>query len=288
MRKAKVGIIGTGNIGTDLLYKAMRSEYLEPTLFMGRNEGSKGIEIAKKLGIKTSTKSINALVERPELCDIVFDATTAKHHFEHARILRELNKKAIDMTPALVGKMCIPVINGDECLGYDNINMVTCGGQASVPIIRAVSDVVPTVKYAEVVATIASLSAGIGTRDNIDEFTQTTKDAMIELGNVNNAKAIIVLNPAMPPITMHNTIYLEIDNPDMRKLTFAVSEMVKKVQKYVPGYSMVLEPTVENGHVTIMVQVTGAGDFLPAYAGNLDVISCAGIAMAERMVQRNG
>ncbi len=288
MRKTKIGIIGTGNIGTDLLYKALKSKYLEPTLFMGRNENSKGIAIAKELGIQTSTKSIDALVENPDLCDIVFDATTAKFHYEHARILKALNKKVIDMTPARVGKMCIPVIDDKDYMECDNINMITCGGQASVPIIRAVSDAVSDIKYAEVVATIASVSAGIGTRDNIDEFTQTTKDAMIEIGHVENAKAIIVLNPAMPPITMHNTIYLNIKDPDMDLITDAVNAMVHKVQKYVPGYSLILEPTLENGHVTVMVQVVGAGDYLPSYAGNLDIISCAGIAMAERWVKENG
>lgn len=282
MTKLKVGIIGTGNIGTDLLYKSLKSDKIEPTLFMGKRNDSEGIQIAKRLGIPTSINSIEALIHHPEQCDLVFDATTASAHYEHARILKRLGKKVIDMTPARVGKMCIPAINAQDCLNEDNINMVTCGGQASVPIIKAVSTAMKgRVKYAEVIATIASKSAGIGTRNNIDEFTQTTKDAIIQIGKVNNAKAIIVLNPANPPITMHNTIYLDVENPDMPRISDSVHYMVKKVQKYVPGYAISLEPTLENGHVVVMVQVTGAGDYLPAYAGNLDIISCAGVKMAE-------
>lgn len=288
MERAKVGIIGTGNIGTDLLMKAIKSDCLEPTLFMGRNRDSKGIQIAEELGIHTSTESIQALIAKPNLCDIVFDATTAKYHYEHAEILKKMGKKTIDMTPARVGKMCIPSINASECIDQDNINMITCGGQGGVPIVRAVTDVQPDVRYAEIVAAIASLSAGIGTRDNIDEFTQTTKEAMIEIGNVPNAKAMIILNPANPPIIMHNTIFFQIDNPDMRRITRSVRNMVRAVQEYVPGYKLILEPTEENGRVTVMVQVTGAGDYLPSYAGNLDIISCAGINMAERWVRSNG
>lgn len=282
MTKLKVGIIGTGNIGTDLLYKSLKSDKIEPTLFMGKRNDSEGIQIAKRLGIPTSINSIEALIHHPEQCDLVFDATTASAHYEHARILKRLGKKVIDMTPARVGKMCIPAINAQDCLNEDNINMVTCGGQASVPIIKAVSTAMNgRVRYAEVIATIASKSAGIGTRNNIDEFTQTTKDAIIQIGKVNNAKAIIVLNPANPPITMHNTIYFDVENPDMPRISDSVHYMVKKVQKYVPGYAISLEPTLENGHVVVMVQVTGAGDYLPAYAGNLDIISCAGVKMAE-------
>ena len=282
MTKLKVGIIGTGNIGTDLLYKSLKSDKIEPTLFMGKRNDSEGIQIAKRLGIPTSINSIEALIQHPERCDLVFDATTASAHYEHARILKRLGKKVIDMTPARVGKMCIPAINAQDCLNEENINMVTCGGQASVPIIKAVSTAMNgRVRYAEVIATIASKSAGIGTRNNIDEFTQTTKDAIIQIGKVNNAKAIIVLNPANPPITMHNTIYLDVENPDMPRISDSVHYMVKKVQEYVPGYAISLEPTLENGHVVVMVQVTGAGDYLPAYAGNLDIISCAGVKMAE-------
>lgn len=282
MTKLKVGIIGTGNIGTDLLYKSLKSDKIEPTLFMGKRNDSEGIQIAKRLGIPTSINSIEALIHHPEQCDLVFDATTASAHYEHARILKRLGKKVIDMTPARVGKMCIPAINAQDCLNEDNINMVTCGGQASVPIIKAVSTAMNgRVRYAEVIATIASKSAGIGTRNNIDEFTQTTKDAIIQIGKVNNAKAIIVLNPANPPITMHNTIYLDVENPDMPRISDSVHYMLKKVQEYVPGYAISLEPTLENGHVVVMVQVTGAGDYLPAYAGNLDIISCAGVKMAE-------
>ena len=287
MKKAKVGIIGTGNIGTNLLLKLLRSKYLEPTLFMGVNEDSRGMMIAKEKGIMTSAESINALIRNPELCDIVFDATSARFHPKHAEILKKLGKKVIDMTPARVGKMCIPAINGDECIDLDNINMVTCGGQGGVPIVKAVTEVHPDLKYAEIVATVASVSAGLGTRENIDEFTQTTKDAMIEIGKAPRAKAIIILNPAEPPIMMHNTIFFEIDNPNMERITDSVKKMVHNVQPYVPGYKLVLEPTESDGRVTVMIQVTGTGDFLPPYAGNLDIITCAGISMAERWVKKD-
>ena len=273
MKKAKIGIIGTGNIGTDLLLKSLRSDYLEPTLFMGRRKDSGGIELA--------------LIAEPDLCDIVFDATTAMFHYDHSRILHDLGKRVIDMTPARIGKMCIPSINSEECLHLDEINMITCGGQGGVPIVKAVTDAQPDVQYAEIIATISSKSAGIGTRENIDEFTQTTKEAMIEIGGVPNAKAIIILNPAEPPIVMHNTVFFQINNPNMEKITESVDRMVKKVQSYVPGYSLVLEPTEENGRITVMVQVVGLGDYFPPYAGNLDIINCAGIAMAEKWVLNN-
>lgn len=285
MEKIRAGIIGTGNIGTDLLYKIMKSDKIECTIFMGRREGSKGIETAKKLGIKTSLNSVDALINKEAECDIVFDATTAKSHIETAKVLKDLGIYAIDLTPARVGKMCIPVINLDECMGLSNVNMVTCGGQGTLPVIHAIRQVQNGISYVEVVASIASKSAGIGTRDNIDEFTQTTKDAIIELGRVDKAKAIITLNPAEPPIYMHNTIFMLIDNPDMGRIRDAVQKMEKEVRRYVPGYKVKLEPTLENGRVTTMIEVEGAGDFLPKYAGNLDIITSAAIRVAERFAE---
>ena len=285
MEKIRAGIIGTGNIGTDLLYKIMKSDKIECTIFMGRREGSKGIEIAKKLGIKTSLNSVDALINKEAECDIVFDATTAKSHIETAKVLKDLGIYAIDLTPARVGKMCIPVINLDECMGLSNVNMVTCGGQGTLPVIHAIRQVQNGISYVEVVASIASKSAGIGTRDNIDEFTQTTKDAIIELGRVDKAKAIITLNPAEPPIYMHNTIFMLIDNPDMGRIRDAVQKMEKEVRRYVPGYKVKLEPTLENGRVTTMIEVEGAGDFLPKCAGNLDIITSAAIRVAERCAE---
>lgn len=280
-RKVKVGIIGTGNIGTDILMKLKRSDILECGMFTGRNPASKGIQIAKEMGVPTSTESIRAIEEHPECCDIVFDATSAEVHKVNAPILKKLGKFAIDMTPAHVGKMCVPVLNLDECLNEHNVNLITCGGQATTPIAYAISKIHPETRYIEIVATIASKSAGAGTRNNIDEFTQATREALTEFTGIKNTKAIIVLNPAEPPITMHNTVYALIDNPNMDAIRKSVREMELKIKQYVPGYKIVMEPTYENGRVTTTLQVVGLGDYLPKYSGNLDIITCAAIEIAE-------
>lgn len=285
MKKIRVGIIGTGNIGTDLLFKIQKSSLLELVIFMGKRADSKGILIARDRGIKVSTESISALLDPSNECDIVFDATSASEHLKNAAILKNMGIYAIDLTPARVGRMCVPSINLNECIGLPNVNMITCGGQGTIPIIYAIKSVQNDIKYTEVVASIASKSAGIGTRNNIDEFTQTTKDAIMDICNIENAKAIITLNPANPPIRMHNTIYMMIDNPDLSKMRAAVSDMEKKVQRYVPGYKVILEPTLENHRITTIIEVTGAGDFLPTYAGNLDIITSAAIRVAEKCAE---
>lgn len=283
--KTKVGIIGTGNIGSDLLMKVLRSDLLECGIFAGHNRDSKGIIRARDMGIPVTYDSVHYIEEHPDCCDIVFDATSARVHEYNAPILKRLGKYAIDLTPAHIGKFCVPQVNLEEALTQDNVNCVTCGGQATVPIARAIHEVAD-VKYLEIVATIASKSAGIGTRNNIDEFTQTTKEALIELGGVQNTKAIIILNPAEPPITMHNTVYALIDDPDMDAITKAVQKVEKDIQAYVPGYRIVLGPLYENGRVTVSLEVTGSGDFLPEYAGNLDIITCAAVEIAEAYARR--
>lgn len=281
MDKVKAGIIGTGNIGTDLLMKIRKSDILECSVFAGWNPDSRGIQIARRLGVVTTSESIRYIQDNPECCDLVFDATSAKSHLYHAPILKELGKFTIDMTPAHVGKFCVPVVNLPEAIEQDNVNMVTCGGQATVPLAYAMKQVAQ-IEYLEVVATIASRSAGRGTRDNIDEFTQTTKDALIEVAGIDRAKAIIVLNPAEPPITMRNTIYAIMEHPDMEKVRRAVGRMEQEIRRYVPGYRVILGPVLENGRVTTMIEVTGSGDFLPQYAGNLDIITCAAVQTAEK------
>lgn len=286
MRKIKVGIIGTGNIGTDLLLKLKRSKVLECGMFTGRNADSKGIAIAKELGVLTSAESIAAIQNDPDCCDIVFDATSAGAHKMNAPVLKDLGKFSIDLTPSRVGKMCVPVLNMEECLEETEVNLITCGGQATTPIAYAISRVHPETRYIEIVATIASKSAGKGTRDNIDEFTQTTRDALTEFTGIRKTKAIIVLNPAEPPLTMHNTIYALIDNPDMDAITKAVLDMEKNIKRYVPGYKIVLPPTFENGRVTTTLQVVGLGDYLPKYSGNLDIITCAAIEIAENYAKK--
>lgn len=286
--KMKVGIIGTGNIGTDLLIKIGRSPYLECSIFAGRNPDSEGIKFAKKLNIPVTYDSIHYIQENPECCDIVFDATSASVHKYHAPILKELGKYVIDLTPAHIGIFTIPVINIEEAIDQDNVNMVTCGGQAIVPIAYALTQVHPETNYLELVATIASKSAGPGTRANIDEFTQSTSDAIAHFTGIKNTKAIINLNPACPEMTMRNTLYALIDEPDMKAITEKVNEMEKAVQEYVPGYKVVVPPVYDNGRVVVTVEVQGSGDYLPCYAGNLDIITCAAIRVAEKYAEKRG
>lgn len=285
-RKVKAGIIGTGNIGTDILMKLRRSDILECGIFAGRNPDSPGIQRAREMGVPVSADSIHAIEENPDCCEIVFDATSAGVHAVNAPVLKRLNKFAIDLTPAHVGKFCVPALNMKECLKECNVNMITCGGQATIPIVQAIAEVHPDTRYIEIVATIASRSAGPGTRDNIDEFTQTTRDALTEFTGIKNTKAIIILNPAEPPITMHNTIYALIDHPNMEALQKKVRQAEAKIRRYVPGYKIVMEPVFENGRVTVSLQVTGLGDFLPKYSGNLDIINCAAIEIAENYARR--
>lgn len=284
--KTNVAIIGTGNIGTDLLVKIRRSPFLECSLFTGRNLDSQGMRFAASLGVRTSDQSIKAISDDPDCCEIVFDATSANIHVTHAPILKELGKFAIDLTPSNIGRMCIPVINAEACLKEPNVNLVTCGGQATIPLAYAISKIHPDVEYIEIVASISSRSAGPGTRANIDEFTQTTKDAILLFTGIPKAKTIIILNPAEPPILMHNTIYAIIPNPDIEALRLAVKQMEKKIQCYVPGYQVIIPPVLENGRVTTMVQVTGLGDYLPPYSGNLDIITGAAVHIAEMFARK--
>lgn len=286
MTKKKIAILGTGNIGMDLLYKVRKSDLLECGIFAGRNPDSENIRHAQEMGIPTTADSIQYIVENPACCDIVFDATSASVHRIHAPILEKMGKFTIDLTPAHIGPFCIPVLNAREVLDCPNVNMITCGGQATVPIAYAISKAQPNIRYIEMVATIASKSAGPGTRANIDEFTQATADALRQFTGIKKAKAIIVLNPAEPPITMRNTIYASIDQPNMPAIKKAVQGMVEEIQKYVPGYHLVLPPIMENGRLAVSIGVEGSGDFLPHYAGNLDVITCAAIRMAELFVEK--
>ncbi len=286
MEKVKVGIIGTGNIGSDLLSKVMKSEYLECGIFAGRNLESSGMIRAKQLGAPITDESVHYIEENPDCCEIVFDATSADVHKKIAPVLKEMGKFVVDLTPSNIGKFCIPAINGEEVASDNEVNMITCGGQATVPIAYAITRASNDVKYFEIVATIASKSAGIGTRNNIDEFTQTTKKAITAFTGVKAAKAIIVLNPADPPITMHNTLYALIDNPNMDAIKKSVMQMEKEIQKYVPGYRILTGPIYEDGRLITTVSVQGSGDYLPKYAGNLDIITCAALAIAEKHVKK--
>lgn len=281
MQKVKVGIIGTGNIGSDLLIKVQKSKYLECTIFAGINKNSPNIIRAKKMGINVSADSIKAFEKNPDLCEIVFDATSAKVHKENAPILKKLGKFVIDLTPSRVGLMCIPSINLEKAIVHDNINLISCGAQATAPLVKAIAKIHPEISYMELVSSISSLSAGIGTRDNIDEYTQATSDALQLFGNVKKIKTIINLNPSQPPIVMHNTLYVQIEKPKLRFLESAIKAVESDIQRYVPGYSLAMSPSYTNGIYIVMTKVTGQGDFLPSYAGNLDIINCAAIEVAE-------
>lgn len=283
--KLKIAIIGSGNIGTDLLIKVMRSEHLTCTLFAGRNFNSAGMKRANALGVPISDRGIEAIVADPSICDVVFDCTSAHAHIEHWAILDKLGKTVVDMTPAKLGEFCIPAINARSCLdtGTRNINMITCGGQSSIPIAHAISQVHPDIEYVEVASSIASRSAGPATRANLDEYIETTEDALQRFSGARRAKAILILNPAHPPIDMQTTIYAKIANPDLPAIQEAVGMMVKQLKQYVPGYQLIVPPVIEGGKVVTTIKVLGNGDYLPQYAGNLDIINCAAIAMAEML-----
>lgn len=285
MNKLKVAILGTGNIGTDLLVKIQNSENLECTLFAGRNYDSAGMKFAKNLGVPLSDNGVNAIVENPSICDVVLDCTSAHSHIEHSEALKHLNITLIDMTPAKIGTMCVPVLNVDEILSQDikNINMVTCGGQASIPIAQAISSIHNNIDYIEVASNIASLSAGPATRYNLDEYVETTEYALQQATGAKKTKAILILNPAKPCIDMQTTIYAKIKNPDMTAITIAVVAMVEKLKEYVPGYQLIVPPTIVGENVVTTIKVIGAGHYLPAYAGNLDIINCAAIAVLEKI-----
>lgn len=287
-KKLKTAILGSGLIGTDLMVKILRSPYLDCALFIGRNLQSKGMAKALSLGVKISDQSLDAIVKDPSVCDLVFDATSAHGHKLHAEVLEKLGKLAIDLTPAQVGGMCVPGVNLTECLGLKNVNMVTCGGQASIPLAYVVGQTQKDVEYIEVVSTISSRSAGPATRANLDEYIETTEKGLKYFSGAKRTKAILVLNPAQPCINMQTTVMAKVPNPDMAALKSGVREMVAKIQSYVPGYKLAVDPTLEGDRIIMMVRVQGLGDYLPSYAGNLDIINCAAIAMAEEYAKLAG
>ena len=283
-QRVRVAIVGPGNIGTDLMYKVLnKSQYLELALMCGIKEDSPGLKLAASFGVPISTKGIEEIFDRDDI-GIVFDATTAAAHRQHAPRLKEAGIYAIDLTPAAVGPYCVPVVNLAEHLGEDNVNLVTCGGQATIPIISAISKVAK-IEYAEIVAVIASESAGIGTRQSIDDFTQTTAKGIVTIGGARRGKAIILLNPAKPPMTMSNTIYLQVDHYDQQRVAEAVEQVVQEVQAYVPGYRLKVPPSFDGEKVTVIIEVEGSADFLPKYSGNLDIETCAALTIAERKAQ---
>jgi len=285
MEKIKVAVIGPGNIGSDLMYKIFRSKNLEMALMAGIVE-SEGIKRAASLGVPVSTEGVGAVAVRRDV-KIAFDATSAAAHVKfNWPALKEAGIVAIDLTPAAVGPYCVPSVNLDALQAEPNINLVTCGGQATIPIVHAVSKVAGA-EYAEIVACISSKSAGPGTRANMDEFTETTSKALETVGGADRGKAIIVLNPAEPPVKMTNTILVKVKNPEVGfdRIRQSILQIVSKVEQYVPGYRLRVPPTMEGDKVTTIVQVEGQGDFLPKFSGNLDIINAAAIAAAERIAE---
>lgn len=300
MSELRAAIVGPGNIGTDLMKKILdRGEnvHLETMVGIFPPEESDGLRAAQDEGIDISSDGIDGIKAIADDIDIVFEATSAKVHQNHAPIYEELGLFAIDMTPAAIGPYAVPVVNLDSVIDVtDNINMVTCGGQATIPIVHAV-DRVSDVEYAEMISTISSESAGPGTRKNIDEFTQTTSAGLEVVGGASNGKAIIILNPAEPPILMRNTIYAQVsDTTDIDEVRQSVTDMESEIQSYVPGYEVTLEPIVKDQDevgfdlgdtviITTMIQVEGEGMHLPEYAGNLDIMTSAALGAAERIAQ---
>ncbi|MDK2919425.1 MAG: acetaldehyde dehydrogenase [Candidatus Petromonas sp.] len=283
-KKIKAAIVGPGNIGMDLMYKLIDSKYIELDSVIGIDPNSNGLRLARENGFKTFHTGLEAIIGNKDI-KIVFDATSAKAHLKHAEMLKNDNKIAIDLTPAAVGPYVVPPVNFDENVDSININMVTCGGQATIPIVAAINEVAD-VEYAEIVATISSKSAGPGTRQNIDEFTETTSKAIEKVGGAKKGKAIIILNPAEPPIIMRDTVHVKVANPDEKAINDAVINMVSKVKEYVPGYQLKVPPIIDGDKVTVMLEVEGAGAFLPKYSGNLDIMTAAAKAAGEKIAQR--
>ena len=288
-KKIKAAIIGPGNIGTDLLMKAMRSELIEPVWMVGVDADSPGLARAAKAGLKTTSEGVDGMLPtmRADGVQICFDATSAYVHAENSRKVNSQGAVMIDLTPAAIGPFCVPPVNLAQAVAAKamNVNMVTCGGQATIPMVAAVSRVQP-VAYGEIVATVSSKSAGPGTRKNIDEFTRTTASGIEKVGGAKSGKAIIIINPAEPPLIMRDTIFhiLFVWYPYVA-ITKSVHEMIAEVQKYVPGYILKNGPVFDGKRVSIYMEVEGLGDFLPKYAGNLDIMTAAGLRTAEMYAQ---
>ena len=281
MKKYPVAILGSGNIGTDLLIKIQRSKYLKCIVFAGRSNNSQGMKKAISLEVNCSNKSIDYIIDHKDKIDLVFDATSAKAHKIHAPLLLKNGIIAIDLTPSKIGEMTVPAVNLDECINEMNINMVSCGGQASIPLASAIGKTQKDIEYIETVSSISSKSAGPATRSNIDEYIATTEEGIKKFTGVKLTKAILNINPAVPCIDMQTTVFAKIDKPDMDALNSELYLYIKKIKTYVPGYELLAKPLFENGRIIIMVRVKGLGDYLPDYAGNLDIINCAAIAIAE-------
>ncbi|NMG43842.1 acetaldehyde dehydrogenase (acetylating) [Aromatoleum toluvorans] len=289
MKKIKCALIGSGNIGTDLIYKIKRSPVLEPVWMVGIDPESEGLARAREMGLKTTADGVDGLLPHVEAdgIQIAFDATSAYVHAENSRKLNELGVMMIDLTPAAIGPLCVPPVNLRQHADKleMNVNMISCAGQATIPVVNAVSRI-QSVEYAEIVASLASKSVGPGTRANLDEFTYTTSNAICAVGGARRGKALAIINPAEPPMIMRNTIYcLTDDEPDHARITESILQMIGEVQKYVPGYRLVNGPIYDGNKVSVFLEVAGLGDYLPKYAGNLDIMTAAATRTAEMFAE---
>ena len=289
MKKIRCALIGSGNIGTDLIYKIQRSEVLEPVWMVGIDPESEGLARAREMGLKTTAGGVDGLLPHvlEDNIQIAFDATSAYVHAENSRKLNALGVLMIDLTPAAIGPLCVPPVNLREHADKleMNVNMISCAGQATIPVVHAVSRI-QSVGYAEIVASLASKSIGPGTRANLDEFTYTTSNAIEKVGGARKGKALAIINPAEPPMIMRNTIScLTDDEPDQERITASILEMIGEVQKYVPGYRLVNGPLFDGNKVAVFMEVAGLGDYLPTYAGNLDIMTAAATRTAEMFAE---
>jgi len=279
----KAGIIGTGNIGTDLLLKILKTDFIIPVIFAGRRMESDGIRVAFEKGIPVTDKGIQYFIDNPNCCDVVYDCTSAADAFEHAQIFASQGIKVVDLTPAKMGPLCVPSINPEVILTSDNVNMITCGGQASMPMLNLISKYCDELEYIEVVSQIASKSAGMATRINVDSYIHTTEMAIKMFTKCNNCKVILNLNPAEPCVDMQTTMFLKFKNIDFELLVEDIYKKIKELKTYIPYYELVIPPTITDDVLVLSIKVKGSGDYLPEYAGNLDIINCAAIEVTKKL-----
>lgn len=280
----KAGIIGTGNIGTDLLLKLIKTDFIEPVIFAGRRMDSNGIKLAQEKGIPVTDKGIEYFIENCCVADVVYDCTNAIDAKKHAKIFEEQGVKVIDLTPAKVGDLCVPTINPEAIKTRGNVNMITCGGQASTPLLNVISKHCD-LEYIEVVSQIASDSAGMATRLNIDNYIHTTERAISEFTGCNNCKVILNLNPAIPQVDMQTTLFIKAENIKFTSLNKDIYKTIKRLKEYIPHYELVMPPTINNDILVLSIKVKGTGDYLPEYAGNLDIINCAAIEISKNLYE---
>jgi acetaldehyde dehydrogenase (acetylating) len=279
----KAGIIGTGNIGTDLLLKLIKTDFITPTIFAGRRMESNGIKLAQELNINVTDKGIQYFIDNPKCCDVVYDCTSAEDAKKHSKIFAKQEIKVIDLTPAKVGDLCVPNINPKIIQNNGNVNMITCGGQASTPLLNVISKHCSNLDYIEVVSQIASDSAGMATRINIDNYINTTEKAIKEFTSCKECKVILNLNPAEPQVDMQTTMFVKANNINFSPLVKDIYETIKKLQTYIPYYELVMPPVINDDVLVLSIKVKGSGDYLPEYAGNLDIINCAAIEITKHL-----